>query len=167
MVILSEEKLDSGLESITSLREKIAAAEKARSERGNILFGKGREIELSSPPSSPYDLQKSLEQQDKMFDGVLDVSAWMPRRIKDDSLWYEMAFTTFVPEFSKAQIHGWNLEGLTFKIWKFGKWLTPEVEITQDKYRLELDFGKTLRTVKIRLEFAEKEAELYEFELFE
>jgi hypothetical protein len=165
VALLTSEKMDDGLESITALRARIAQAEEARRQRGNLLFGRGREIELSSPPARPYDLQNAMEQQDKMFDGVLDVSAWMPRNIKADSLWYEMAFTTFVPKFSKARIHGWNLQGLTFKIWKFGKWIVPEAERSEDKYLLELDFGKPLTTVKVRLEFVPKEAELYEFEL--
>ncbi|OQC12643.1 MAG: hypothetical protein BWX73_02786 [Lentisphaerae bacterium ADurb.Bin082] len=165
VVLLTSEKMDAGLESISALRERIAQAEAARRQRGNLLFGRGREIELSAPPARPYDLQNAMEQQDKMFDGVIDVSAWMPRNIAADSLWYEMAFTTFVPKFSKAKIHGWNLQGLTFKIWKFGKWIVPEAKRSEDKYLLELDFGKQLTTVKIRLEFVPKEAELYEFEL--
>ncbi|MFA6931711.1 MAG: hypothetical protein WCT05_15410, partial [Lentisphaeria bacterium] len=165
VILLSSVKLDAGLESISDLRHRIARAEEARRQRGNLLFGRGREIELSAPAARPYDLQNAMEQQNKLFDGVLDVSAWMPRNIAADSLWYEMAFTTFVPKFSKARIHGWNLQGLTFKMWKFGKWITPEAERSDGKYLLELDFGKPLTTVKIRLEFVPKEAELYEFEL--
>lgn len=165
VLLLTSTEMDAGLESIGALRENIAKAEAARRQRGNILFGRGREIELSAPPARPYDLQNAMEQQNKMFDGVIDVSAWMPRNIAADSLWYEMAFTTFVPKFSKARIHGWNLQGLTFKIWKFGKWITPEAKRVDSEYLLELDFGKTLSTVKVRLEFVPKQAELYEFEL--
>ncbi len=163
--ILTSEKMDEGLTTEKEVREAIAKADHERANRGNILFGRGREIELFFPQSRPYNLQNAMEQQDKMFDGNTFVSAWMPRSIVEPNLWYEMAFTTFVPRFTKARIYGWNLKGLKFKIWKFGKWIEPEAKRTEDKYSMELDFGKQLRTVKVRLEFVPKEAELYEFEL--
>ncbi len=164
-LILTSKKMDSGLETLESVRARIAKAEHERSHRGNILFGAGRSIELSSPPSRPYDLQSSMEQQDKLFDGICDVSAWMPRNVSGN-LWYELAFTKFTPRFSKARIYGNNLAGMTFRIWKFGKWITPEAKRTDGRYSAEFDFGKLLSTVKIRLDFQNStDVELYEFEL--
>jgi hypothetical protein len=92
-----------------------------------------------------------MAQQNLLFDGVLDVAGWMPRGTTD--LWYELAFPKFVPRFNKARIYGNALKGMTFKIWKRGDWKQPECKIKRGKYFMEFDFGKTLSTVKIRLDF--------------
>ncbi len=167
VMLLTSEKMDQGLESLEQMRKQIEMAERSRRNRGNILFGQGRKIELSHSPSKPYDLQNTMEQQDKLFDGIIDVSAWMPRNV-DGALWYELAFAQDIPRFSKARIFGNDLKGVVFKIWKFGEWIIPPSVRSEQKYSVEFDFGKTLSTVKIRLEFpesAKKSVEMYEFEL--
>lgn len=164
--VLTSEKEESKLPSEADVRAAIDKAEYERTHRGNILFGKARTIEVDFPPSKPYTRIRPLEQQDKMFDGNIMVDAWEPHNIDFKAAWYEMSFTDEVPQFSKARIYGHDIQDLTLKIWKFGKWVVPEAKRTSTgKYDLELDFGKTLRTVKIRLEFTKKDIELYEFEL--
>ncbi len=163
--VLTSKKLGAELSTEKQVRELIAKEEYERANRGNILFGKGRTVELSFTKSRPYDRQNSMEQQDKLFDGNTWVDAWEPIGMLQNP-WYEMAFTDEVPVFSKARIYGARHQDLKFKIWKFGKWIEPEAKrTTEGKYYLELDFGKTLRTVKVRLEFNNKKVQIYEFEL--
>ena len=122
-------------------------------------------METSCPPSKPYDWQTPMEQQDKLFDGNIEVAAWYPRDVEGD-LWYEMAFNfEEVPQFSQARIYGSQLQGMRFLIWKFGKWVEPSAVRTEEKYSLKLDFGTVLRTVKVRMEFQGRNPQLYEFEL--
>lgn len=169
VVLLSTRKLDAGLPTEAELRTAIAQADYDRSHRGNLLYGKGREIELSGVDCQPYPLQNAMEQQDKLFDGNLLVSAWMPRGAVGDRCWLEMAFTCDAPHFSKARIYGNGLEELTFRIWESGEWTVPAARRAVGEYSLELDFGKQLSTNKIRLDFPSRrdDVELYEFELLE
>jgi len=166
VIVLTSRKMDQGLKTVAEIRAEIDKAEYARSHRGNILFSQGRNIDLAFPESKSSACHNAYGQQDRMFDGILDVNGWMPGRI-NGPYWYELAFPKFTPEFSKARIYGVGLENMTFKIWKFGKWVTPEKTVKNGKYSAELDFGKKLKTVKIRLEFDAKNVELYEFELIQ
>lgn len=163
--LLTSEKMDEGLSTEQELRRQIDRAEFDRTHRGNLLFGHGRQVETSCPPSKPYDWQTPMEQQDKLFDGNIEVAAWYPRDVEGD-LWYEMAFNLEeVPQFSQARIYGSQLQGMRFLIWKFGKWVEPSAVRTEEKYSLKLDFGTVLRTVKVRMEFQGRNPQLYEFEL--
>ncbi len=163
--ILTRVPVGADAPTMPQLRQKIDAMEQARKSRGNLLFERGRDIELSFAISQPYELVTAMAQQETLFDGILNNAAWLPRQVQGEP-WYELAFPKFIPRFSQAVIHGNQLGGTVFKIWKYGKWLVPEVRRTATPSRLELDFGKTLSTVKIRLEFPEKgDVELYEFEL--
>ncbi|MPN20751.1 hypothetical protein SDC9_168130 [bioreactor metagenome] len=152
VMVLTRKKLDDGLPSLTEIRRQLAEAEAARRNRGNILFGRGREIELSFPQSKPYNLYNAMAAQERLFDGVLDAPGWMPRQAADAS-YYELAFPKFKPEFSKARLYGAELGKVKFKIFKRGEWLEPEAQRMIGKYHVELDFGQKLSTIKIRLEF--------------
>lgn len=173
VMLLTSEPMDKGMSSLTQVRKDIADALAAASSRGNILYHRGREIEISRSPGRYYD--NMMQDQETFFDGILDMIGYQPYKVGSSTptpLWIEMAFPKFVPRFSKAKIHGHALRGMTFKIWKYGKWITPECSRKESKYLTELDFGKTLSTVKIRLEFVpvkgnKPNVEMYEFELFE
>ncbi len=152
VMVLTRKKLDAGLPSWTEVRRQLAEAEAARRNRGNILFGRGREIELSFPQSKPYNLFNAMSGQEQLFDGVLDAPGWMPRQAADAG-YYELAFPKFKPEFSKARLYGVELSKVRFKIFKRGEWLEPEAQRMIGKYHVELDFGQKLSAIKIRLEF--------------
>lgn len=169
VLVLSSKKIDQGMSSMAELRRNIDKAEGARASRGNLLFGRKKDIEVSSSYST-YTYQSDLEQRDKMFDGIVDVSAWKP--VPQNELWYELAFTKFLPKFSKARVYGYGLEGMTFKIKKRGEWLEPKAVRKTEKYSLELDFGESLSSVSVRLDFVmpkdrKEMVELYEIELLE
>jgi len=51
-----------------------------------------------------------MAQQEGLFDGMIDCAAWIPHNYEE--LWYELAFPTFVPKFSKAKIYGNMANGL-------------------------------------------------------
>ncbi len=164
VLLLTSQKLDERLSSLSDLRGKIVEAEHERRNRGNLLFGKHRDIEVSSSYSK-YNYQAPLEQQDCLFDGIIDSAAWIPRQYEE--LWYELAFPKFVPRFSKARIYGNGLQGMTLKIWKHGEWQTPSAQITDSKYCREYNFEKMLSTVKIRMEFQKPQPDSSRFELYE
>ncbi len=169
VVILSTKKLDDGLTTEADLRAAIAKADYDRSHRGNLLFGKGRQVELRSVNCEPYILQNTMEQQDKLFDGNTIVSAWMPRKPVGGTPWLEMVLPANTPKFSKARIYGNGLNDLQFYIWDGEKWVTPQYTHTDSEYATELNFGKSLSTKQIRLELLDnqQDPELYEFELLE
>jgi cellulose/xylan binding protein with CBM9 domain len=164
--ILTSKKENTTLPTLPKIRKQIAREEKARRSRGNILFGKGKGIELNH---SRAKWNTTMYMQDILFDGMIDKLAWRARDGVYKPTWFEFSFPKFIPKFSKTRIYGNRLKGLTFKIWKYGEWQQPKVKIKEDKHCTELDFGKTLSTVKIRLDFQKvkrgQELELYEFEL--
>ena len=170
VLLLTSEKMDQNLPTLDQVRKRVEQDEHLRCNRGNILFGKHRDIEVSSSYCG-YMYQSFMEQQDCMFDGIIDSIAWLPHVYKE--LWYELAFPKFVPKFSKIRVWGDNLEGMKLMIWKFGEWKTPQAKVTKGKYFVEYDYGKVWSTVKVRMEFPmrsysnnyKNRLELYEFEM--
>ena len=166
--VLTSARMDEGLSTEAELRAAIDLAEAERTGRGNILFGKRYDVEVSAS-SDRYVLQNQNEQKEKMFDGVLDVCAWKPSPNQGE-LWYEVAFPKYAVKFSKARIHGHALAGTTFSVKKAGEWRQPEAKATEGDHFLEFDFGQPLSTINIRLDFTTPRArddmvELYEIEL--
>jgi hypothetical protein len=160
--------MDANLESLPHLRQRLAEAEAGLDRPGNILFGRGREIEFTS--SSTYISNMNL--QINLTDGMRDVIGW--RHINGPSpAWVEMAFPTFVPEFHTARIYGNRLADMTFEVWYNGDWKHIGVAPKDAGHEVELRFPDPIRTVKIRLILPNTKpghtdgGELYEVELYE
>jgi hypothetical protein len=157
-----------GMKTRAEVLREIGKMEKSRSLRGNVLFGKGEKIEIDS--SNPAR-RNNLVQQNKLFDGTLDVLAWnhYGKRTKKDA-WLEMCFPKFVPTFGKIRLYGYNMTDVTVKIWKFGEWKNIDVKpVKCGKDGLEWRLAKPQRTVKVRFDFpgsAKRDfIEVYEVEL--
>ena len=163
-VVLTSKKLDSELKTRDQVLNEIAALEKARISRGNLLFEKGTMIEIDS--SNPGN---TLGVRNKLFDGILDMYAWQSGNWAKEH-WLELNFRKNPPKFSKIGIYGYFGGAPAVKIWKFGEWktLTPR-QVKTDKYAVVLDFGEELKSVKVRFDFkpasGASSAELYEIEL--
>lgn len=156
VIVATSRKMDEGLKSRAEVAAEIDKLEEARKNRGNILFNRHNDIEItaSRPTGSCY----------KMFDGVTDVHAFSQNRGK--SGFFEMAFPKFVPEFNVIRVFGYNIDGMVVKIRKKGDWVTLEpAKLEKSEYMRELIFDKKLTTVKIRLEIPKGKFELYEIEL--
>ena len=163
--ILTSPAMDKGLMTISQLREKLAAGEKALAKPGNILFGRGREIEFSWSSADPSDISSVPV---SLTDGIPDVYGWK-QSPKENGGWLEMVFPTFVPKFSRAVIYGYPLDGMEFLIWREGKWLKLEpASVKKEKYSANLDFGKQYKTIKIKIVLpnAKGNGGLYEVELY-
>ncbi|MBR2911751.1 MAG: hypothetical protein IKC05_09080 [Lentisphaeria bacterium] len=157
-----------GMKTRAEVLREIGNMEKSRGLRGNVLFGKGEKIEIDS--SNPAR-RNNLVQQNKLFDGTLDVLAWnhYGRRTKKDA-WLEMCFPKFVPTFGKIRLFGYNMADVSVKIWKFGEWKNIDVKpVKCGKNGLEWRLVKPQRTVKVRFDFpgsAKRDfIEVYEVEL--
>ncbi|MCX5642202.1 MAG: hypothetical protein NTY10_03055 [Candidatus Omnitrophica bacterium] len=164
--ILTSPDRDKGLLSMTQLREKVAAGEKALAKPGNILFGRSREIEFTWSPNVYTDI---LSVPVSLTDGITDLYGW--RQQSGDTGWLEMAFPTFTPKFSRAVIYGQSLAGVEFLIWKGGEWRKLEpASLKPEKYSADLDFGKQYQTVKIRIVLPNANSSswggIYEVELY-
>ena len=156
VVIGTSRKMDEGLKSREQVAAEIDRAENARKNRGNILFERHREVEVSASKAtgSPY----------KMFDGITDVVAFS--QLWGKERFYEISFPKFVPEFTKVRIYGHNLGDVTVKIRKRGEWLTLKPDqVEKGEFMRSYGFNEKVRTVKIRFEFPKPKLELYEIEL--
>ena len=162
--ILTSPAMDKGLMPMPQLRKKLAAGEKALAKPGNILFGRGREIEFTW--SNAYESINPV--QISLTDGITDVYGWKQASGQNGG-WLEMVFPAFVPKFSRAVIYGYPLDGMEFLIWKEGKWLKLEpASVKKEKYSTDLDFGKQYKTIKIKIVLpnAKGNGGLYEVELY-
>ena len=162
--ILTSHKMDKGLMPMPQLRKKLAADEKALAKPGNILFGRGREIDFtwSKGDECINNVPVSLT------DGITDVYGWAQTRGQNGG-WVEMAFPNFVPKFSRAVIYGYPLDGMEFLIWKDGEWLKLEpASVKLEKYSIDMNFGKQFKTIKIKIVLpnAKGKGGIYEVELY-
>ena len=170
-VVLTSVKLDIGLKTRDEVLQEIAAKERARGSRANLLFEKGEAIEVNSSPFVEDTLMSMQQQRNKLFDGTLDVLGWKAKK-SAKAPWYELGFRKDLPTFSKIMLHGCNMGNPAVKIWKYGDWqaLSPKKSEAAE-YSLLLDFGEKLKSVKVRFDFPGKTngepVELYEIELFE
>ncbi|MBQ7206582.1 MAG: hypothetical protein IJS01_02160 [Lentisphaeria bacterium] len=165
-VLLYSTRAASGVKSRAEVTAMIGKMERLRSARGNVLHGRGYEIEIDS--SNPAG-RNNLWQQGKMFDGTVDIWAWNHPK-GDKPGWFEISFPKFVPTFGSIRLHGYNIDGATVKIWKFGEWKNIDVKpVKSGEYGWEWKLAKPQRTVKVRFDFPgsdkEKNIELYEIEL--
>ena len=162
-MILTSGAFDANLPLRRDVIAKIARQEKERLSRPNILLGRGLEIELntSNPPRS------SLGMQNKLFDGTYDMLAWQHTK-KKNARFIELSFPKFVPEFSKVRIWGYPMKkDIKISIRKAGKWQVPAVKkVTTGKWFVEFDYGTTLRTIRMRIDFPAGKSvqEVYEIE---
>ena len=143
-------------ENLRKIREQISA-------RGNLLYGKiAKTIAISSSFGSELSMREIL------FNGWLEGRAWLPQFYKYYPQWIQLSFTDEVPKFSKIRLVGYNCGKAKFKYWKYGEWLDIEAQMTYDgKYEYTFDIGKTISTVKIKVEWDKQpeKLELYEYEL--
>ncbi len=167
-VILTSKKMDAGLKPRQQVLQEVLAADRARGERGNLLFEKwgALEVDSSNPGRGSHG---SMWQKAKLFDGTLDVLGWESNRYQKER-WYEVDFPKRPPAFSRLRLYGCNMNSVQVKIWKFGEWkkLTPK-SVKKEKYMTELDFGAPAKSVKVRMDFMDvpdnSSVELYEIEL--
>lgn len=171
VLLLSDAKPDEKRVTLNELRTQIENANRERNRPGNLLYGRGREIDVTIFGKYSDFLAGPMYVQTTLFDGVRDnLAAAQYHRSSPDKLFgIELGFRTFVPEFRYAKIFGAELEKFEFHIWKFGEWekLNPKV-ISAGKYEQVLDFGKLCRTVKMKVTCPDAggQEELYELELY-
>jgi hypothetical protein len=166
--LLSNPVLDQGLKKVETFMSELAAAKAELRKPGNLLYGRGKEIEwgvsesyMSSNPMGMFTLT----------DGICDSLGFVARVQEKSPAWVEMRFRTFVPKFKSAKIYSATIEDLDFLIWKDGAWQKAgEVRGNQEPV-IEFKFDRQLSTVKIKLLLtkvhAGKKAEIYEVELYD
>ena len=163
-MVLTSKVFDANLPLRSVVIAETARQEKERINRPNMLLNRGLDIELntSHPPRS------SLGMQNKLFDGTCDMLAWQHSK-RTGRRFIEMSFPKFVPEFSKVRIWGYPVnKNIKILIRKAGRWQTPEPKkVTQDKWFVEFEYQKLLRTIRMRIDFPrnKKPQEVYEIEL--
>jgi len=162
--VLSSEKMDNGLRSISDVQQQIDIANANREKTGNILYGRGKEIVWSA--SDDYMVTRSLW---TLTDGITDDLGWKDMRSKKTAA-IEMAFPTFTPRFNEAKIYSSTVQDLEFYIWKAGEWQLAGQVQGHDGPVIDLHFDEVLSTVKIKIVMPKAlpgyKAELNEIELY-
>ena len=163
VIVATTKRHDEGLMSSAEATARADRLEAERLGRDNQLLMKAEEIVTSgsSPAAGLY----------KLFDGVRDMQAWISTWHPDTYL--DLSFKE-AHRFHILRVFGaWDHDPVV-AIWKDGDWqeLTP-VKTQRRKYAIAFDFGKPVRTYKVRISFRrpkktatpENRVELYEVEL--
>ncbi|MEK6794306.1 MAG: sugar-binding protein [Spirochaetota bacterium] len=167
--ILMNPKRGEGLQSTADFLKELDAANAALKRPGNILYGRGREIDYDS--SDPYMGTKLYS----LCDGITDAYGWAnwSKPIKKDApARLEMSFPNFTPKFKKLVIHTATIEDCSALIWKFGEWKSIG-DVTGNKERtITFEMPEKTSTVKLqiittKIKSGERCAEIYEVEMYE
>ena len=163
VIVATTKRHDEGLMSSAEAKARADRLEAERLGRDNQLLMKAEEIVTSgsSPAAGLY----------KLFDGVRDMQAWVSTWHPDTYL--DLSFKE-AHRFHVLRVFGaWDHDPVV-SIWEDGDWeeLTP-VKTQRRKYAIAFDFGKPVRTYKVRISFRrpkktatpENRVELYEVEL--
>jgi hypothetical protein len=163
--LLTSEKMDAGLSSVSDVLQKIATANVNRQKPGNILYGHGKEFQWTA--SDHYMATSSLW---TLTDGITDDLGWMDVLRKAPAE-IEMAFPTFAPRFNEAKIYSSTVQDLEFYIWKAGEWQKVSEVHGAAGPVIDLHFDQELSTVKIKIAMPKslpgERAELNEIELYD
>jgi len=169
VIILTNPKMGEGLKTFGELKKEIANIKDGFAKKGNILYGKGHQIEYNT--SDTYISNLSLI---TLTNGITDCYGWgswaKPTSEKTPSF-VEMKFLTFVPKFKRVKIYSSTIEDMELHIWKGGEWLKiGEVKNNQNDV-IEFDFEKPFSTVKMKIIITKchpgTKAEIYEVEMYE
>ncbi|MBI4023772.1 MAG: hypothetical protein HY360_02260 [Verrucomicrobia bacterium] len=166
--LLSNPRMGENMKTVEELQAEIAAAKAALKKPGNILYGRGREIQWDA--SDNYPILGGYFPIITLTDGLCDALGWRdvfrkaPARV-------EMAFPKFKPRFRSARIYSATVEDLEFWIWKEGQWVKAAEEKGNQEPVIKLTFPEEITTVKIKILMPKVHpgltAELYEIELYE
>lgn len=167
--VLMNPKRGEGMQTTADFLKDLDAANATLKKPGNILFGRGREIDYDS--SDPYMGTKLYS----LCDGITDAYGWAnwSKPIKKDApARLEMSFPNFTPKFKKLVIHTATIEDCSVLIWKFGEWKTIG-DVTGNKERtITFEMPEKTSTVKLqiittKIKPGERCAEIYEVEMYE
>ena len=167
--LLTYPVLDKGLKKVEELKREINEIKEGFKKKGNILYGKGKDIEFNT--SDTYISNLSLF---TLCDGMTDTygwASWTKPTSPSNPSFVEMKFLNFVPEFKKLKIYSATIEDMDVLIWKKGDWeKIAEIKGNKDDV-IEIKFDEKIRTVKMKLVITKvkpnTKAEIYEIEMYE
>ncbi|MCC6579187.1 MAG: carbohydrate-binding family 9-like protein [Phycisphaeraceae bacterium] len=167
--VLSHPRMGQGLKTAEQVEAELAAVHKADAERGNLLYKRRRDLDVTS--SSTY--MTGLGMADDMTNGVRDDLAWRRITGQEENPWIQIAFINgFSPRFKTIKAFGVALEGMKVLGWEFGQWTTiAEVPKDHKGYEATITLDQPVDPIKIQLVFPASSkhplrAELYELELY-
>ncbi|MCM8830441.1 MAG: hypothetical protein NC824_05530, partial [Candidatus Omnitrophica bacterium] len=167
--ILAYPEIGKELKKVEELKKEIKEIKEGFKKKGNILYGKGREMEFSS--SDTYISNMFLF---TLTDGMTDTYGWAswtkPTSLQNPSF-IEMRFLTFVPEFKRVKIYSSTIEDMELYVWKKGDWQKiGEVKDNKEDV-IEFKFDEKIKTVKMKVLISKvkpgTKAEVYEVEMYE
>lgn len=143
LVATTEATCGTRLPTAEEVREKVRREECERTHRDNQMFGRRTEVEFTG--SSPFWGKSTI------FNGVHDDFV---ARFAGTNEWLEIAFPRGAISFDRLVFWGENMEGVAVKVREGGSWceLSPEKAVARVG-AVEFSYGRTVRTVRLRLEF--------------
>ncbi|MHB1158439.1 MAG: sugar-binding protein [Phycisphaerales bacterium] len=165
--LLTSVKLGEQLRSVADVRREIADARAALKKPGNLLFGRGNEIECDS--SDTYMSGRAVTAS--LTDGYRDAYGWAAWSKRQLPAWVELQFPNFIPAFKTVKVYTATVEDAELQIWKAGDWITVgKVEGNHDPV-ITFQLAQPMKTVKLKLLMTRvrtgTKAEIYEIEMYE
>lgn len=165
--ILTYPEMGKDLKKVEELRKEISDIKESFKKKGNILYGKGRDIEFSSSDTYLSNLYLFT-----LCDGMTDTYGWATitttPSVQNPSF-VEMRFLNFVPEFKRLKIYTATIKDMEVYIWKKGEWeKIGEVKDNKEDV-IEFKYDEKIRTVKMKIVVTRGSpgADIYEVEMYE
>ena len=164
--LLTTTAKDAGLSSVQDVKQEIAAADLARSQRGNLLFGHENDIEWDY--SDNYHIRMAVGNNQNMVDGIVDALGWLHRNSSPGLGWFEMRLVGVRPKFRTVRVWTSTIDAMKLQTGLLGKWTSRgSARRAADADYIEWTFDTPIDPVKFKftVEKAHPRAEVYEVEL--
>ena len=148
---------DAGMPTYQETAALIDQQEYARTHRGSLLFARHKEIPITTNGFKRMSKHKLFDGRTDNFAGVVDAA---------EDCFVELDLTKVNPTFSKIVIGGYKLETMKLMV-KIGEdCIEPIARIQTEEFSKTYILEGPITPSAMRLEFAEKNSELYEIEVF-
>jgi hypothetical protein len=135
-----------GAKQLTAILEEIGSARAALRKRGNLLFGRGREVIWDA--SHKYISPKSLS---SLADGVTDCLGFKAIGGSRDSAWITMTFGSFKPRFRRMRIYTSTVSDLEVQAFPAGEWITLAAVRGHTGPVISIDLPEPIRPDTLRI----------------
>ena len=155
VIVGTSKVMDVGL---PTYQETVALVDKLEYERthgGSLLFERHRDIKITATVrTSGY----------KLFDGVKDNWAWACSK---EEKFMELDLTVVKPTFTKVVIGGFQIDDMQIKVRNGEELSVPAIqEKITEEFSTTFILSEPVSPEALRLEFGERNVELYEIEVF-
>ena len=157
VIIGTSKVMDAGMPTYQETAQLIDKLEYERTHSGNLLFERQKDVILTTSGTKDW--------YSKIFDGIRDNYAWS--QVSDGDKFYEVDISKIKPAFNKVVISGYHIDDMELKVRNGDELTVPAIaEVQAEEFSTTFILKETITPDALRLEFHQRQVELYEIEVF-